>query len=181
MTYISTREAITAMGGIPDGEARFETFEIVVEVLKYEPVKTREGVVIYVTSTIGRNDAGHFKEFLVGLDGPHDDVADPLARLSAFARASPIHDGDTVPMDEPLWPGTDMRRWMATTQREAGIGPSTIDGRHVEFMNGIPISESELEAKQRLGVDGFLAELRDNGLGLWVAGRPSLASDIRRR
>ena len=181
MRYLSTREAITARWGVPDREARFEASEIVVEVLKYEPVKTGEGVVIYVTSTTGRNDAGHFNEFLVGLDGPHDEIADPLARLSAFARGTPMHDGDTVPMDAPLWPGTDMRRWMATTQRKAVIGPSTIDGRHVEFMNAIPIYESELEAKQRLGPDGFLAELRDNGLGFWIAGRPSLPRDIHQR
>lgn len=174
-------DALLAHWGKPDRYARFETESTLVEVVKYEARATTEGVVIYATATTGPSPSGHFDEFILSLDRAHDDVADPLARLSAFARTTPVHEGDTVPIDAPLWPGTPFRRFLAMQQVEPILGPFEIDGRHVEFMSAIPIYESEVPIKAALGGRGFVDELRRQGIGFWDAGRPALSRDIARR
>jgi hypothetical protein len=174
-------DALVDRWGKPDRYARFETESILVEVLKYDPQTTKEGVVIYATATSGPSPSGHLSEFILGLDVAHDDVADPLAQLSAFARSTAVHDGDTVPIDGPLWAGSEFRRFLAMKQVESILGPFEIDGRHVEFMNAIPIYESELPIKSALGGRGFVDELRRQGIGFWDAARPALSSDIHRR
>lgn len=174
-------DALVGHWGKPDRYARFETESTTVEVLKYEAETTNEGVVIYATATSGPSPSGHFGEFILGLDSARDEVADPLARLSAFARMTPVHDGDTVPIDGPLWPGSPFRRFLTMRQVESIVGPFDINGRRVEFMNAIPIHESEVEIKAAFGARAFIEELRGQGLGFWDAERRALSHDIARR
>lgn len=174
-------DALIAHWGSPDRNARFATGSSLVEVLKYDAQSTNEGVVIYATATSGPSASGHLNEFVLGLDVAHDEVADPLARLCVFARTTPVHHGDSVPIDGPLWPGTAFRRFLAMRQIEPILGPFDLDGRHIEFMNAIPIYESEVPIKATLGADGFIDELRRQGFGFWDSTRPALSNDIHQR
>jgi hypothetical protein len=178
---LDVADALVERWGKPDRYARFETEPNLVEVLKYDAETTKEGVVIYATATSGPSPSGHFTEFILGLDTAHDDVADPLARLAAFARSTAVHDGDTVPIDRPLWAGSEFRRFLTMHQVESIIGPFDIDGRHVQFMNAIPIYEAEVAIKGALGGRRFLDELRRQGIGFWDAARPALSGDIAAR
>jgi hypothetical protein len=178
---LDVTDALIALWGPPDRKARFETALTTVEVLKYAARTTAAGVVVYVTATSGPSPSGHFDEFVLGLDEAHDEVADPLARLCVFARTTPVHHGDSVPIDAPLWPGTSFQRFLAMRQVEPIVGPFDVDGRRVEFMNAIPIYEAEVPIKARLGSDDFMDELRRQRLAFWNASRPALSSVIDRR
>jgi hypothetical protein len=171
--------AITARWGAPDRRAEFTRPPFTVHVLKYLGSSTGEGVVIYVTATTGPSPSDHLFEFMVGLDEARDDIASALAALAVYAREHAVHSGDTVPADMPLWPGTAMQRFLVMAQREAVVGPFDLDGRHVEYLQAIPMYESEVPAKLRLGAHHFLDELRTQRLGFWQAERMPLPSDIR--
>lgn len=80
--------------------------------------------------------------------------------------------GDTVPADGPLWPGTDMRRFLVLRPLGDIISPLELpDGMHVEFMQVIPIFESELAYKARHGATKLLEHWEESGVAFWNPGR----------
>jgi Suppressor of fused protein (SUFU) len=80
-----------------------------------------------------------------------DDVASPLAALALYhaRKGASVGHGDTVAAEQPLWPGTEMRRFLVVRPRDDYLPPLNLtDDLHVEFLQAIPIFESELEYKR---------------------------------
>jgi hypothetical protein len=179
---MSVSHAIRDTWGEADRRAEFVDGGWTIEVLKYEAASTPEGVVIYATASSGPSASGHWSEFILGLDTAHDEVAASLASLSLYTRSTaPLHHGDTVPIGGPPWPGSAFDRFLVMQQVEPVLGPFDIDERHVEFMTVVPIYPSELPTKASLGADGFLEELRRNGIAPWQGNRRALSRDVRER
>ena len=69
-----------------------------------------------------------------------------------------------------------MRRFLVLRQREPVIGPFNVDGLHVEYLNAMPMFESEIPEMDRMGAEGFLLELQRQGIGFWNCERKAIAS-----
>jgi len=150
-----------------------------VDVLKWTADATGEGVTIYVT--IGASvrpvkgwDPKHRAELFIGLKPEADGVMQRLAMLAAYPATSgkAIDHGHTVTLDGPLWPGSQMRTFLILRQIEE-ILPALVldDGLHVEFLQAVPIYDSELELKKTHGVPALLQRWREAGLAFWDPGR----------
>jgi len=113
-------------------------------------------------------------EYFLGLLPALDAVASPLAALGLYSvrQGVAVGDGDTVPADGPLWPGTDMRRFLVLRPLGDIIAPLELpNGMHVEFMQAIPIFESELAYKARHGARELLDHWQESGVAFWDPGR----------
>ena len=76
--------------------------------------------------------------------------------------------GETVPANGPLWPGTAMCRFLVLRPIGEIISPLELpDGMHVEFMQAIPIFESEFAAKPGAVLRSCLRIGRSQG---WLSG-----------
>jgi hypothetical protein len=173
---MSVSELVVAKWGPPDRRARFTQGAVSIEVYKFEAATTGEGVVIYVTVTSGPSPSGHWGEFMLGLDVAHDEVAAPLASLSAYARATPLHHGDTVPIGDPPWPGSGFSRFLVMRQVDSVLGPFRVGDRSVEYLTVIPVYESEVEVKAKVGADALIDRFRSQGVAFWKADRGPLAT-----
>jgi suppressor of fused protein SUFU len=120
-----------------------------------------------------RVSGGHLAgrlEYFLGLLPPRGAVASPLAALTLYSvrEGIAVNHGDTVPADGPLWPGTDMPRFLVLRPIGDVVSPLELpDGMHVEFMQAIPIFETELAFKARHGASELLEYWQESGVAFW--------------
>jgi Suppressor of fused protein (SUFU) len=156
------------------------------EVYKWDAEATPEGVALYATvgssahPMAGRHPE-HRVEFFLGLLPPEDAVASPLAALALYAvrEGEAVGHGDTVSSEGRLWPGTTMRCFLVLRPLGDIIAPLELpDGMHGEFMQAIPIFESELAYKARHSAEELVEHWQESGVAFWNPGRlpePALA------
>lgn len=146
--------------GAPAREATFEDQTVSVDILKWGPGKVPWlGVHLYVTlgaSRVAMGSAEHRVEFYLGLDQARDDVASILAEFAA----EPVIDdqlleaGHTVTFPVPIWKGAPFRTLMVFHSGKPPIPDTTLpDGSHLSLRGLVPIHQSELEEKQRVGFE----------------------------
>jgi hypothetical protein len=171
----AVRELYIARWGEPSRRAAFQVAGLEAEVYKWDAKVTAEGVALYATigassQAMPGRDAEHRVEYFLGLLPPRDTVASPLAALSLYSvrEGVAVGHGDTVPADSSLWPGTDMRRFLVLRPLGDIISPLDLPGgMHVEFLQAIPIFESELAYKARHGVEGLLKHWQGSNVAFW--------------
>jgi hypothetical protein len=79
-----------------------------------------------------------------------------------------VDHGHTVPAGSPLWPGTDMTTLLVVRPVGEILPALTLaDGVHVEFLQVIPIFESERRFKVAQGVDALLERWERAGMPFW--------------
>jgi len=153
----AVRDLYVARWGEPSRKAAFRVTGLEVEVYKWDAAINPEGVALYATigssaHPIAGHDAKHRVEYFLGLQPPQDAVASPLAALAFYSlrEGVAVSHGDTVPADRPLWPHTDMHHFLILRPLGDIISPLELpDGIHVDFMQAIPIFDSELAYKSR--------------------------------
>jgi hypothetical protein len=175
----AVRDIYVALWGEPSRKAAFRVAGLDVEIYKWNAETTAEGVALY--ATIGASaypmagrDPKHRVEYFLGLLPPQDAVASQLAALGLYSEREgvAVGHGDTVPADEPLWPGTELRWFLMLRPLGGIISPLELpDGMHVEFMQAIPIFESELAYKARHGARELLKHWQESGVAFWNPGR----------
>jgi len=114
--------------------------------------------------------ADHRLEFYVGLMPAKDEVAKPLAMLALDTMATKVElgHGHSVTFPEPLWKGTAMSGFLLLQPVVAVIPPLLLsDGIHVEFLQAIPVFQSEVSFKAERGAEGLLERWKAAGLAFW--------------
>ncbi len=150
-----------------------------VEVLKWNAEANPEGVNLY--ATIGASawpmagrDPNHRVEFFVGLLPAKDEIASPLAALALYPMRDgvAVDHGHTVPTERPLWVGTSMRSFLVLRPLSGIISPLELpDGVHVEFLQAIPVFESELVYKSEHTAEGLLRRWEEFRVPFWDPNR----------
>lgn len=152
--------------GEPARVATFHDETVAVDTLKWEPSQIpRLGVHLYVTLGASRISAGaeqHRVEFYLGLDHARDDVAPILAEFAA----EPIVDdhlleaGHSVTFPVPIWKGAQFRTLLVFHSGQPPIPDAALpDGSHLSLRGLVPLHQSELEEKKRVGFDEFWSRL----------------------
>ena len=171
----AVRSAYLSRWGDPSRRASFRVGGDEMEVLKWDSAQNRLGVDLYVTLGASAEDMpgaapGHRVEYFVGLWPGIDEVASALAALGLFARREGelVDHGHTVPADRPLWPGSGMSTFLVLRQIEEILPAVTLpDGVHVEFLQAVPVFESERRFKIAHGAEGLLQRWEDAGTPFW--------------
>jgi hypothetical protein len=169
------RDAYLARWGDPTRVARFEVQDLAVEVLKWAVGANPEGVNLY--ATVGASarplpgaDANHRIELFIGLLPARDEIASPLAALALYSERMQVRlgHGDTVPGDEPLWKGTEMRRFLVLRPVGDAFPPIDLPGDvHVEFLQAIPLFESEARFKAANSVEALMDRWKQSNMPFW--------------
>jgi hypothetical protein len=154
----AVRALYRANWGEPIRRAAFGD-DVLIEVEKW----VAEGVTIYATvgasNVPALHDDRHRVEFFTGLTPERDDVALALGHLALYAvtGGDEVEHGHTVPMPGPLWPGTEMRRFLVMRPTGGFLdGLDLPDGLHVVFLQAIPIFDSERELAASIGADALI-------------------------
>jgi hypothetical protein len=148
-----------------------------IRILKWTPAQSGEGVFLYATlgASAPRISGGtHRVEYFVGLTPERDEVASPLAGLALYAHDfdTSLDHGQSVPSDEPLWPGTPMRRFLVLRPQSPILGPIRVQGgAHVQLMQAIPIFDEEMTFNADNGVDALLSHWAAEGVPFWDSTR----------
>jgi hypothetical protein len=150
-----------------------------VDIFMWNAEANPEGVNLYATigasaRPMAGHDPNHRVEFFVGLLPAKDEIASPLAALALYPTREgvAVDHGHTVPGDGPLWPGTDMRRFMVLRALGDVIPPLELpDGMHVEFLQAIPIFESELAYKSGHSAEALLRRWEESRVRFWDPNR----------
>jgi Suppressor of fused protein (SUFU) len=179
MVIGAVRDLYIARWGEPSRNARFQVDGFEVEIFKWSAEVNREGVNLYVTTgasarPLAGRDTGHRVEFFTGLLPARDEIASPLAALAlrSAREGVALDHGHTVPAGGPLWPGTDMRWFLVLRPVGDIIAPlELLDGVHVDFLQAIPIFESELAYKAEHGAEALLALWEAKQVPFWDSGR----------
>lgn len=176
MTVVeAVRDLYRAHWGEPSRRARFEIGESAIEIFKWAANANPEGVALYATlgasahSMVGR-DPNHRVEFFLGLVPERDEVASALAALGLYpAREGVALDhGHTVPADGPLWPGTQMRSFLVLRPLKDFLPPLELsDGLHVDFLQAVPLFDSERAFKSEHGAEALLNRWEQDGVPFW--------------
>jgi hypothetical protein len=177
----------SALWGEPVRRARFETPEHAIDVQKWGPDQSDEGVAIYATvgASLYPPDPArptHRAEFITGLLPEQDAVASPLAALGLYAvrESRPVGHGHIVPADGPLWPGSLMTRFLVLRPRADFLPPLELpDGLHVDFLQAMPIFDSEREFVVDHGPDALVARWEEKGVPFWDPQRPETRLELR--
>ena len=173
----AVRDLYVARWGEPSRKAAFRVAGLEVEVYKWNAEVNPEGVTLYATigssaHAVAGRDTKHRVEYFLGLLPPKTPW---LARLRRWPCTQTRGGGPgptRVPTDGPLWPGTDMRCFLVLRPLSNVIPPLELaDGMHVEFMQAIPIFESELAYKARHGAKDLLEHWQQTGVAFWDPGR----------
>ena len=101
-------------------------------------------------------------------------MASPLAALALYPtrKGVALDHGHTVPADGPLWPGTDMGRFLVLRPIGDVIPPLELPGGlHVDFLQAIPIFESELAYKTEHGPEALLRRWEGSRVPFWDPNR----------
>jgi hypothetical protein len=179
MVIDAVRDLYLARWGEPSRKATFRVEEFEVEVFKWSAEVNPEGVNLYATiggsaRPLAGRDQNHRVEFFVGLMPSRDDVASPLAALALYpAREGVALDhGHMVPADGPLWPGTEMRRFLVLRPIGDIIPPLELPGgMHVEFLQAIPIFDSELAYTTERSAEELLRRWEHSRVPFWDPNR----------
>lgn len=171
----TVRESYLARWGKPSREAWFQTDVDQIEVYKWDASANGEGVDMYATLGASAEDMpgtepGHRVEYFVGLQPGKDEIASPLAALGLYAHREnvTIDHGHTVPSDDPLWPGTEMNIFLVLRQLgEILPALKQPNGAHVEFLQTIPIYQSERRFKAAHGAEALLQRWEAIGVPFW--------------
>ena len=175
----AVRDLYRARWGEPARQARFDVGEYGIEVLKWDADANPEGVNLYATvgaSTrplIGRGPK-HRVEFFVGLVPAQDGIASALAALGLYSEREGValDEGHTVPGGGSLWPGSQMRAFLVMRPSPDFLPALQLpDGLHVEFLQAIPIFDSELAFKADRGADALMRRWKDVGVPFWNSDR----------
>lgn len=163
----SVRDLYVAHWGAPPRNARFNVEGLDVEVFKWTAETNPQGVNLY--ATIGASarpmagcDENHRVKFFTGLLPPKDDIASALAALALYPVREnvAVDHGHTVPAGVSLWRGTEMRRFLVVRTPDDVIARLDLaDGLHVDFLQAIPIFDSEFVVQARARRGGALTSL----------------------
>lgn len=165
-----------ARWGEPSRKAVFRAGGYEIEIYKWDASTNGEGVDLYATvgasgeEVAGVEAGGHRIEYFVGLLPGRDDVASALAALGLFARreGETVDHGHTVPADGPLWPGSEMSTFLILRQMgEILPALSLPSGVHVEFLQAVPVFESERRFTVAQGAEALLARWEKRGTPFW--------------
>ncbi len=142
---------------------------------KWAGAATGEGVTLY--TTVGAGDyametahPSHRVEFFLGLLPEKDEIASALAALALYPRrrAVIVDHGHTIPSVEPFWSGTAMRDFVITRSLVPIIEAIEVEnGIHVEFLQVIPIFESELAYKKKHGYEALRDHWKERRVEFW--------------
>lgn len=170
-----------AQWGDPARTANFRISQQTVEVFKWDADKNPEQVNIYATVGASAQVASgygndHRLEFFVGLKPAQDDIAQPLAMLvvETVVNQTELGDGHSVTFLEPLWRGTDMRGFLILRPRAQMIPTLASRGLHVDFLQAIPVYQSEVAFKAKHGVEELLQRWAAAQVAFWDPTRAPL-------
>lgn len=168
-----------ARWGEPSRRARFDASGFAVGVLKWDAERTAQGVALYLTvgasaAPMAGRDPGHRLELVCGLLPPRDDVARSLARAASYpARGTALAPGRTIDLGEPLWQSTTMTGFLvARSRRDLLPALELPGGRHVEFLQAIPVFGDEIATAVREGAEELLRRWEAAGVRFWDPDRP---------
>jgi hypothetical protein len=168
-----------ARWGEPSRRARFEVEGLGIDVLKWDAEASPEEAALYATvgaSTwpLNGRDPEHRVEFFAGLLPEQDGIASALGALGLYhVRERLVLDhGHTVPAGGPLWPGTAMDSLLVMRPR-AGFLPAlqVPNGVHVEYLQAIPIYESDRAFKAEHGAEALLRRWERERVQFWDPNR----------
>jgi hypothetical protein len=175
----AVRDVYRARWGEPSRQANFAVGEHEIEILKWTAESSPEGVALYATIgasawPLAGQDPGHRIEFFVGLLPEQDGIASALAALGLYSAREGValDHGHTVPAGGVVWPGAAMSSFLIMRPRD-GFMPALdlSDGLHVDFLQAIPIYESDRAFKAEHGADALLRLWEDAGVRFWDPGR----------
>jgi hypothetical protein len=160
----AVREAHEARWGEPSRRAVFRAAAGTIEIYKWDAAFSAEEVDFY--TTIGGSafdmplgSEGYRVEYYTGFNPGRDAVASSLAALGLYGvrTGESVDHGHTIPSDGPLWPGTDMAAWLILRPEEAILPVIHLAGGiHVEFLQAVPIFESERMFKIAHGLNSLM-------------------------
>jgi hypothetical protein len=178
-----SREAIeahyVACLGHPGRRARFRTGDRVIEILKWNADANPQGVALY--ATLGGSDQPpstgadptHRSEFVLGLLPEEDAVASALATLALHA--GELGHGHTMRFGEPLWADARMNGFLVMRPIEPVVPTLEFpDEKHCEFLDAIPIYESEVDFKARHGAERLMDVWQEAQVPFWDPNRDPL-------
>jgi hypothetical protein len=180
----AVRDLYRAHWGEPSRQARLEVGELEIEVYKWAADATPEGVALYATigaSTrpMAGHDPNHRVEFFVGLVPERDEVASALAALGLYPEREGValDHGHTVPADGPLWSGTPMHAFLVLRPLSDLLPALKLTGGlHVDFLQAVPIFDSERAFKSEHGTEALLRRWEESGAPFWNPDRgPALS------
>jgi hypothetical protein len=171
----AVRDLCIARWGQPSRKATFEVDEFEVDIFKWSAELNSEWVNLYVTilasaRPMAERNPDHRVEFFAGLFPAKDEIASPLAALAVYPwRAGVVLDhGHTAPADGPLWPGTEMKRFLLLRPLSDVALPFDLPGEmHVEFLQAIPISESEFAYKSGHSAEALIRRWEESHVPFW--------------
>ena len=179
MRHEKLNEHYTRLWGQPSRTASFHLRDRSVDVWKWDADKNPEQVNIYVTLGASQepapgHDANHRFEFFTGLKPAQDAIAGPLAMLGFEATLNRVElgHGHSVTFPEPLWAGTQMRSFFLIRPL-VEIVPTLLesDGLHIEFLQAIPVFESEVTYKAEHKAEALLDRWRAASVPFWDPNR----------
>lgn len=150
-----------------------------IEVCKWDAAANGEQVNIYATIGASRHqlpghDRTHRLEFFLGLNPAKDEIAKPLAMLALepVLHGTELGHGHSVAYPDALWPGTEMRS-LLVLRPVMEIVPTlmTLDGLHVEFMQVVPVFDSEVAFKSEHHAEGLLERWEAARIPFWNPNR----------
>ena len=173
--------------GVPSRRARFDVDNHRMEICKWSAESSGEGVAIYATlGASGRPPHAlpttHRHEYFIGLNPERDDVARALAVLGIHEarQREELDHGHALTLDWPLWEGAQFRTFLVMRQRGEIIPTLSLpDGLHVEFLQAIPVFDSELDFKRIHGVDALVRHWADGQVAFWDPMRVAEPSPTR--
>jgi hypothetical protein len=187
MIVDEVRRHYLTLWGEPSRKANFRVLGHTVHVYKWDAERNPEQVNIYATvgasayELPGREPA-HRMEFFVGLNPAQDAIAKPLAMvaLDAVVHGTELDHGHSITYPDPLWPGTDMHSLLVLRPVMEIVPPLVRgDGKHVDFMQVIPVFASEVAFKAERRTDALLERWRAANVPFWNPNRwpePSAAA-----
>ncbi|MGW6275931.1 suppressor of fused domain protein [Kribbella sp. NPDC055071] len=144
-------------------------------VLKWDAAVNGEGIDLYATLGGSGEDMpgaepGHRVEYFVGLQPGRDEIASALAALGLFARREGVlvDHGHTIPADGPLWPGSVMKTFLVLRQISDVMPALSLPGHlHVDFLQAVPIFDSERSFKIANGLEALLRRWEQRKTPFW--------------
>lgn len=156
--------AYAGLWGKPARTTRFEVEKYLVEVLKWDARPSSDGLAIYATLgasayPLPDSPLSLRRELFIGLSRPCDKIAGSLAALSLYSVrvGVAVDHGHTVPSDGPLWPRSPMSSFVVLRPKGGFLPPLELaEGFRVEFLQAIPIYESERSYKKTYGMGALM-------------------------
>jgi hypothetical protein len=172
-------DAYTTRWGEASRRAVFRTGADEMTVLKWDAAANGEGVDLYATLGASAEDMpgaepGHRVEYFVGLLPGRDEIASAVPALGLFARREGVlvDHGHTIPADGPLWPGTVMKTFLVLRQISDVLPALSLPGQlHVDFLQAVPVFESERLFKVVNGTEALLRRWEQTGTPFWDPAR----------